>query len=213
MDATALIRAMGYAGLFLVLFAETGLLIGFFLPGDTLLIAAGVPAARGQMELWGVLAAMIAGAVTGDAVGYLIGQQAGQRLYARPDSFWFQRSHLEKAQRFFAKHGGKTIVAARFATGLRTFAPVVAGTAGMGYPRFALFNVIGAAAWVTIVTLGGYWFANVVKAFDRWIFIGSIALLPFPLLFALSQSWRLRRARARWQARQAIDAGHDQDER
>ena len=205
MSATALIHALGYAGLFCVLFAETGLLIGFFLPGDTLLISAGLLAARGELTRWGVLLAMIAGAVAGDAVGYLIGQQAGQRLYARPDSFWFQRAHLEKAQQFFARHGGKTIVAARFATGLRTFAPVVAGTAGMSYRRFALFNIIGAAGWVTLITLGGYWFGNLVRAFDRWVFIGSVALLPFPLLIALSQSWRLRRARARWHARHAAE--------
>lgn len=203
MDSTSIIHGLGYVGLFLVLFAETGLLVGFFLPGDTLLISAGLLAARGELSLAGVLLAMIAGAVAGDAVGYLIGQQAGQRLYRREDSFWFRRSHLEKAQRFFVRHGGKTIIAARFVTGLRTFAPVVAGTAGMPYRRFAAFNIVGAAGWVCAITLLGYGFGNVVRQFDRWIFIGSVVLLPFPLMVALSQSWRLRRARVRFRAERA----------
>ncbi|HZQ36798.1 MAG TPA: VTT domain-containing protein [Dehalococcoidia bacterium] len=194
-------RAIGYGGLFAILFAETGLLIGFFLPGDTLLISAGLLAARGHLHIAGVLGAMIAGAVLGDAVGYLIGKQAGKRLYGRDDSFWFRRDHLEKARRFYARHGGKTIVAARFVTGLRTFAPVVAGAAEMGYPRFAFFNVAGAVGWICSITMLGYLFGNTVSRYDHYIFIGAFALIPFPLLLALSQAFRLRRARARFHAR------------
>jgi membrane-associated protein len=207
MDATAIIHGMGYAGLFLVLFAETGLLFGFFLPGDTLLISAGLLAARGELELWATLLVMVAGAVLGDAVGYLIGQQAGHRLYQREESFWFRRSHLDKARAFYARHGGKTIIAARFFTGLRTFAPIVAGAAGMQYRHFAMFNIVGAVGWVVSITLAGYWFGNLVKEFDRWIFIGAVVLLPVPLLVALSQSWRLRRAHARWKAEHAARTG------
>src|SRR5579885_3076428 len=201
MNWEEIIRAIGYTGLFAILFAETGLLIGFFLPGDTLLISAGLLAARGHLHIAGVLGAMIAGAVLGDAVGYLIGKQVGKRLYGRDDSFWFRRDHLEKARRFYARHGGKTIVAARFVTGLRTFAPVVAGAAEMGYPRFAFFNVTGAVAWICSITMLGYLFGNAVSRYDHYIFIGAVALIPFPLLIALSQAFRLRRARARFHAR------------
>jgi membrane-associated protein len=198
MNWEEIIRSIGYAGLFAILFAETGLLVGFFLPGDTLLITAGLLAARGHLHIAGVLGAMIAGAVLGDAVGYLIGRQAGKRLYRRDDSFWFRRDHLEKARRFYARHGGKTIVAARFFTGLRTFAPVVAGAAEMGYPRFAVFNIAGAVGWICSITMLGYLFGNAVGRYDHYIFVAALALLPFPLLFALVQAFRLRRARARF---------------
>ena len=199
-----IVRTIGYAGLFAILFAETGLLVGFFLPGDTLLISAGLLAARGHLHLAGVLAAMIAGAVLGDAVGYLIGRQAGKRLYGREDSFWFRHDHIEKARRFYARHGGKTFVAARFITGLRTFAPVVAGAAEMGYPRFAFFNVAGAVGWIGSITMLGYLFGNAVSRYDHYVFIGAVALLPFPSLIGLTQVFRLRRARARFYARRLL---------
>lgn len=201
MNGTDFIRSIGYLGLFAILFAETGLLVGFFLPGDTLLISAGLLAARGQLHIALVLLALNAGAVLGDATGYWIGSQAGRRLFQRDDSFWFRREHLEKAQRFYARHGGKTIVIARFFTGLRTFAPVVAGAATMGYPRFAFFNVIGAVSWTCSVTMLGYLFGSAVTRFDHYIFIGAVVLIPFPILIALSQAFRVRRARRRFQAR------------
>lgn len=200
MNTTELIPTIGYVGLFVIVFAETGLLIGFFLPGDTLLVSAGVLAARGQLHISLVLISMFAGAVIGDAVGYWLGRQAGQRLFQREDSFWFRREHLEKARRFYARHGGKTIVAARFVTGLRTFAPLVAGAASMRYRNFALYNIVGAAGWVCSITLLGYAFGNAVTKFDHWIFIGSVALLPLPLMVALSQTYRLRRAHHRFRA-------------
>jgi len=204
MTGTDFIRDIGYLGLFAILFAETGLLVGFFLPGDTLLVSAGVLAARGQLHIGALLLTLIAGAVLGDAVGYLIGRQAGRRLFQKEDSFWFRRAHLERAERFYARHGGKTIVGARFLSGLRTFAPVVAGAASMQYWRFAFFNVAGAVGWIVSVTMLGYLFGNAVTRFDRYIFIGAIVLLPFPLLLALSQSFRLRRARARFRAARPI---------
>ena len=195
-----LIHSIGYIGLFAILFAETGLLVGFFLPGDTLLVSAGLLAARGQLNIGVLLAVLIAGAVLGDATGYWIGHQAGNRLFQREDSFWFRREHLEKAERFYERHGGKTIFIARFFSGLRTFAPIVAGAARMMYPRFALFNITGAISWITIVTMLGYIFGNAVTKFDHYIFIGALVLLPFPLLLALSQAFRVRRARAKFRA-------------
>ncbi len=206
MDMTHLIQTIGYVGLFAILFAETGLLIGFFLPGDTLLITAGLLASRGQLHISAVLMVLIAGAVLGDATGYWIGAHAGRRLFQREDSFWFRREHLEKAQRFYERHGGKTIFLARFLTGLRTFAPIVAGAAEMPYPRFAVFNIAGAVGWICSITLAGYAFGATVTRFDHYIFIGSALLLPFPLLLALSQGMRLRRARVRFRARRKQSA-------
>ncbi|HEY8838064.1 MAG TPA: VTT domain-containing protein, partial [Dehalococcoidia bacterium] len=185
MSNAQLIHSIGYIGLFAIMFAETGLLVGFFLPGDTLLVSAGLLAARGQLNIVVLLAVLIAGAVLGDATGYWIGHQAGKRLFQRENSFWFRREHLEKAERFYERHGGKTIFIARFFSGLRTFAPIVAGAARMTYPRFALFNITGAISWITIVTMLGYIFGNAVTKFDHYIFFGALVLLPFPLLLAL----------------------------
>jgi len=182
MNGTDFIRSIGYFGLFAILFAETGLLIGFFLPGDTLLVSAGLLAARGQLHLALVLLAMIAGAVLGDATGYLIGAQAGKRLFQRDDSFWFRREHLEKAQRYYQRHGGKTIVIARFMPIIRTFAPFVAGIGSMTYPRFLAYNVIGGIAWIGLFVCGGYFFGNIPVVKNNLsvviVLIVAVSMLP-----------------------------------
>ena len=199
MSVDTIIRTLGYAGIFAILFAETGLLIGFFLPGDTLLISAGILASRGELNLATLLIGGSIAAVAGDAVGYLIGREAGPRLFRREDSFWFRRSHLERAQRFFARHGGKTIVIARFIAAVRTFAPVVAGAGRMSYPRFAVFNVVGAVGWVCSVTLAAFIFGNIVASLDKYVFIATIAVLPISVIVAVVQYIRLRRQRKREQ--------------
>lgn len=137
-------------------------------------------------------------------MGYLIGSRAGPRLFQREDSFWFRREHLERARRFYEKHGGKTIVLARFIVGIRTFAPVVAGATNMPYRRFASYNVIGGVCWVFGLTLLAFSFGGVVRQFDHYIFLAVIVILPLPLIIGLVQAYRLHRARARYQkARQA----------
>jgi membrane-associated protein len=151
-----LIRLVGLYGLIVIVFAETGLLIGFFLPGDSLLITAGLFAARGDLDIVTLNVALILAAIAGDATGYAIGKRTGKALYNRPDSFFFRKEHLRITREFYDKHGGKTIIFARFMPIVRTFAPVVAGVAEMGYVRFATYNVIGGIAWVTSCTLGGY---------------------------------------------------------
>jgi len=151
-----LIRLVGLYGLIVIVFAETGLLIGFFLPGDSLLITAGLFAARGDLDIVTLNIALIIAAIAGDATGYAIGKRTGKALYNRPDSFFFRKEHLRITREFYDKHGGKTIIFARFMPIVRTFAPVVAGVAEMGYARFATYNVIGGIAWVTSCTLGGY---------------------------------------------------------
>jgi membrane-associated protein len=159
-DVQALVEAVGYTGLFAIVFAETGLLVGFFLPGDTLLITAGLIAQRGKLEIWWLIPLLCAAAVAGDAVGYQIGRKAGPLLFKREDSRFFKRRHLERAEEFYEKHGGKTIVVARFLAVIRTFAPTVAGAARMPYHRFVLYNVVGALGWVASMLWIGYFFGT-----------------------------------------------------
>lgn len=151
-----IIRFGGLIGMIIIVYAETGLMIGFFLPGDSLLVIAGTFAAKGDLNIWWLNITLILAAIAGDATGYWIGKRAGHALYSRPNSFWFRREHLIKTHNFYEKHGGKTIVIARFMPIVRTFAPVVAGAAEMTYRQFAIYNVFGGILWVTSMTLTGY---------------------------------------------------------
>ena len=159
-----LIRLVGLVGLFIIVFAETGLLVGFFLPGDSLLVTAGLFAARGDLNVVSLIAWLMLAAVVGDATGYYIGRRAGRALYSRPNSFFFRRQHLIKTHEFYERHGGKTIILARFMPIIRTFAPVVAGAAEMTYHRFATFNIVGGILWVNSMVLIGYYLGMVVGA-------------------------------------------------
>jgi membrane-associated protein len=159
-----LIRLVGFYGLIAIVFAETGLLIGFFLPGDSLLIIAGVFAGQGHYNIVTLNIVLIIAAIAGDATGYAIGKRTGKALYSRPDSFLFRKEHLRLTQEFYDRHGGKTIIFARFMPIVRTFAPVVAGVAEMGYARFAAYNVIGGIAWVTSCTVGGYLLGEYIES-------------------------------------------------
>ncbi len=172
-DLEALVIAIGYTGLFAIIFAETGLLIGFFLPGDTLLITTGLVAQRGVLDIWILVPLLIVAAVTGDAAGYQIGRHTGPRIFNREDSRFFHRRHLERAQGFYDRHGGKTIVIARFLAIIRTFAPTVAGAAGMPYRKFAAFNVIGGASWITSMLVIGYVFGKAVPNLEVF-FLGVV---------------------------------------
>lgn len=151
-----LIRLVGLYGLVFIVFAETGLMVGFFLPGDSLLVMAGIFAARGDLNIATLIPCLLCGAIAGNGTGYFIGRKAGQTLYSRPNSFFFRREHLIRTHAFYERHGGKTIVLAQFMPIVRTFAPVVAGAAEMSYRRFAMFNVVGAILWITSMTLTGY---------------------------------------------------------
>lgn len=144
-----------------IVFAETGLLIGFFLPGDSLLFTVGVVAGAGDLNIWLINAVLIVSAIVGDAVGYTLGKQAGPRVFNRPDSRFFKQEHLLRTKAFYEKHGGKTIIYARFVPIIRTFAPFVAGVAQMPYSRFAAFNIFGGIGWVILMTMSGYFLGNV----------------------------------------------------
>ena len=164
-----LIRLVGFYGLILIVFAETGLLVGFFLPGDSLLITAGLFAARGDFDYAMLLLALIPAAIIGNATGYYIGHRTGMRLYSRPDSLLFRREHLRMTREYYEKHGGKTIILAQFIPILRTFAPVVAGVGEMGYRQFATYNVVGAILWVGSMLTAGYLLGNAIPNIESRI--------------------------------------------
>lgn len=192
-DLATLIRALGYAGVAAIVFAESGLLIGFFLPGDSLLFTAGFLASQGFLHI-GVLAALcFAAAVGGDTVGYAFGHRIGRRLYARPDSRFFRREHLRRAEAFFARHGGKAIVLARFIPVVRTFTPVVAGAGAMPYRQFVGFNVLGGFLWAVGVTLAGYFLGSAIPGVDRYLLPIIAAIVVTSVLPALWHWWRERR--------------------
>lgn len=174
-----MIEGGGYLVLILIIFSETGLLIGFFLPGDSLLVTAGVLAAAGMLDITLLNVLLIPAAIIGDATGYTIGLRSGKRLLQRPDSRFFKKSHVEKTQEFYAKHGGKTIVLARFVPIVRTFAPMIAGVARMPYRQFAVYNVAGGILWIASTTLLGYWLGRLIPDIERYIHyvIGVVILL------------------------------------
>ena len=161
-DVESLVRVGGLVGLTAIVFAETGLLIGFFLPGDSLLVTAGLFAARGDLEVVPMIIVLSIAAIVGDTVGYNIGARAGPKLFTRPDSLLFNRKHLITTKEFYERHGPFTIVIARFIPILRTFAPVVAGVGTMEYTRFIVYNITGGIGWVVTTVLGGYFLGQMV---------------------------------------------------
>jgi len=177
----------GYAILFCIIFAETGLLIGFFLPGDSLLFIAGAYAAANPNHLNIILLLILLSiaAISGDAVGYFIGRKLGRKLYERPDSRFFKKEHLRRTHDFYEKHGPKTIVLARFVPIVRTFAPTVAGVGEMTYPKFALYNIFGGIGWICLMLLLGYFLGKqewVVANREKAV-LGIIFLSLLPMFF------------------------------
>ena len=177
-----LIRLAGFYGLIVIVFAETGLLVGFFLPGDSLLITAGLFAARGDFNIVTLIPTLIVAAIVGNGTGYWIGRRTGKALYSRPDSLLFRREHVRITHDYYQRHGGKTIVFAQFIPILRTFAPVVAGVAEMGYLRFATFNVVGAICWITSMTVAGYTLGNLVPNIESRIHYVVAAVIAVSLM-------------------------------
>jgi membrane-associated protein len=189
-----LIRIVGLYGLILIVFAETGLLVGFFLPGDSLLITAGLFAARGDLDIVTLVPTLIVAAIVGNATGYWIGRRTGTALYNRPDSFLFRRAHVQMTHDYYERHGGKTIVLAQFIPILRTFAPVVAGVGEMGYRRFASYNVVGAILWITSMTVTGYTLGSLIPNIESRIHLVIAAVIGISLLPPAIAWLRSRRA-------------------
>jgi membrane-associated protein len=169
-DVRELIAWGGYAGLAGIIFAETGLLVGFFLPGDSLLVTAGLLAATTGVFNVGLLGLLLSVAsILGNTSGYAIGQATGERLFRREDSLLFNKKHLYRAHEFYERHGGKTVVIARFMPIVRTFVPVVAGMAKMSYRRYTLYNVIGGLGWIWGMLFIGYFLGRYSPGIDRHI--------------------------------------------
>ena len=176
LDLEILIRTIGYVGISAIIFAESGLLIGFFLPGDSLLFTAGFVASQGYLDIRLLVPLCFIAAITGDAVGYAFGHTVGRRLYERPNSRLFRKDHLRQTEAFFARHGGKAVILARFVPVVRTFAPIVAGMGAMRYARFAFFNVIGAVLWAVGLSVAGFFLGSVIPDVDRYL-LPIIALI------------------------------------
>jgi len=168
-DLPELIKAIGYIGVFAIVFAESGLLIGFFLPGDSLLFTAGFLASQDILSLPVLAIGCGLFAILGDSVGYMFGRRVGRRLFEREDSTLFKKKHLQSAEDFYEKHGGKTIIIARFMPVVRTFAPIVAGIGTMEYRKFLTYNIIGGLLWGVGVTLAGYLLGSVIPDVDKYL--------------------------------------------
>lgn len=190
-DPGDLIRWGGYPAMVLVVFLETGAMI-FFLPGDSLLVVAGLYAAKGELSLLLLNLFLIPAAILGDALSYHIGKKSGPHLFNRPRSRFFRPDHLKAAHEYYEKHGGKTIVIARFMPIFRTFVPVAAGIAGMGYRRFARYNILGGVVWVLSMTLTGYLLGSVVPDIDRHIEKVIILVVFLSVLPGFIGWWRSR---------------------
>ena len=181
-DVQGLIQAFGYVGLAIIVFVETGLMVGFFLPGDSLLVTAGLFAAKGDLNIVWLNVLLIACAIAGDATGYYIGKKLGPALFRKEDSFFFRKKHLIATHEFYERHGGKTIIIARFVPVVRTFAPVVAGMADMSYRRFAMFNIIGGIGWVVSMTMTGYILLKIIPNAEKHIHIIIVVVIFISLL-------------------------------
>jgi membrane-associated protein len=194
--STLLSGWLGYAALFGVVYSETGLLVGFFFPGDSLLFTVGVVAGAGQLNIALVIVVLASAALLGDSTGYFLGRKTGVRIFSRPDSLLFKREYVLRTQKFYEVHGGKTIVYARFLPIVRTFAAFVAGVMQMPYRRFLPYSVCGGIGWVFVMTMLGYELGSVPlvrRNFDKAI----LAIIVLSLLPTLFEVLRARRAQGR----------------
>lgn len=194
LDVNHIVAAGGLLVIALIVFSEVGLLLGFFLPGDTLLIAAGIFAAGGKLSLPALITTVIVAAIFGDNTGYWIGHHLGPRLFRKPDGIIFQKDHIERSQKFFEAHGSKTLLVSHFIAFVRTFVPLLAGAGHMSYRRFVLFNAVGDIAWGFGVTLVGYYFGSRIPNVDHYIMLVLGAVIALSII---PTSYRLIRLRLR----------------
>lgn len=181
-DLITLLKTAGYAGLFGIVFAESGLLLGFFLPGDSLLFTAGFLASQDFFNIWILLVGCFLAAVIGDSVGYAFGKNVGPKIFTREDSLIFRKHNLEHARIFYEKHGGKAIVLARFLPIVRTFAPILAGVGVMRYSSFLSYNLIGGVLWAIGMPSLGYFLGSAIPNVDRYLLPIVVAIVIFSIL-------------------------------
>jgi membrane-associated protein len=187
-DVVELIKTVGYLGIFGIVFAESGLMVGFFFPGDSLLFTAGVLASAQFLNIWILIPLVFSAAILGDNIGYWIGRKAGEKLFDRENSFFFRRSNAEKAKQFFAEHGSRAVILARFVPVVRTFVPVVAGIGKMDYKKFFLFDLIGGVVWGIGLPLAGFLLGTSVPDIDRYL-LPIIAVIIFLSLIPVIKMW------------------------
>jgi len=190
-----LIRWGGHLVLVAIVFAETGVMAGFFLPGDSLLVTAGLFAAAGHLNVAVLILELSAAAILGDSLNYSVGRRLGPRLFSREDSLLFHKDHLRRTKRFYEKYGSKTIVLARFVPVLRTFAPVVAGVGEMDYKTFLTYNVAGGIAWVNAMVFTGFFLGRVIPNVDRHVHKIILIVIFLSVLPAIHELWKERKAR------------------
>ena len=192
-----LIRAGGAPLICAIVFVETGFFVGFFLPGDSLLVTAGILSAGDVIPLKWLLLPVMLCAIVGDQIGYWIGRAAGSALYRREDSLFFRRSHLQRAHDFYEKYGGRAVILARFVPIVRTFCPPVAGAAAMPYARYLVYDIFGGAFWVGAMILGGYSLGRTIPNIGQRIHYVILVVIILSLLPAIISIWRVRRAENR----------------
>ncbi|MCR4325139.1 MAG: VTT domain-containing protein, partial [Candidatus Curtissbacteria bacterium] len=168
-DLVKIIESVGYLGIFAIIFAESGLLVGAILPGDSLLFTAGFLASQGFFNIWLLAPMTFIAAVLGDSVGYAFGHRVGKRLFQKEDNFFFHKKNLIRAKEFYDKHGGKTVTIARFLPIVRTFAPIVAGMGDMPYKRFLVYNLLGGFLWAVLIPFAGYFLGSAIPSIDRYL--------------------------------------------
>lgn len=182
-DIILIIKTVGLVGIFLMVFAESGLFFGFFLPGDSLLFSAGLIASSGVFNIWILVVVCIIAAILGDSAGYFMGKRFGRKLFYKDTGFFFKKKRIQDAEAFYEKHGIYTIIIARFVPIIRTFAPIVAGIGNMKYKTFVSYNIVGGIGWVTLITCLGYYLGRTIPNPDTYILpiiliIIIISLLP-----------------------------------
>ena len=195
LDPAFLIATLGLVGVFAIIFAESGLFFGFFFPGDSLLFTAGLLASQGHFNILLLWVGTTICAIAGDSVGYAFGKRIGPKLFTKEDSLFFHKEHIHRTEVFYAKHGKKTIILARFIPIVRTFAPILAGIGRMEYKTFLSYNIVGGVLWTTTLLLFGYTLGAIIPSVDRYllpIILGIIALSFLPIFFEYRKSKRAR---------------------
>jgi len=188
-----LIMTLGTFGVIAIIFVETGLFFGFFFPGDSLLFTAGFLASQGYVSFGWLLVGTFLAAIIGDSIGYAFGRKVGPAIFTREDSLFLNKKHISRAQHFYEKYGGKTIILARFVPIVRTFAPIVAGVGNMKYSKFILFNIIGGFAWTWLMLWLGFGLGALIPNPDKYVIpiVGIIILTSaMPVLFELFKKWK-----------------------
>lgn len=196
MELTKILPTIGYLGIFSIVFAESGLFFGFFLPGDSLLFTAGFLASQGIFDIRILSILCFIAAVSGDSVGYWFGHKVGRRLFHRKDSIFFHKDNLDKAEKFYEVHGKKTIILARFMPVIRTFAPIVAGIGDMNYKTFITYNLIGGLIWGVGLTISGYYLGKIVPNVDKYllpIILVIIVASVLPSIWHILQDEKVRK--------------------